>query len=206
MSVEVVRRPTRLSVINLDHCDWTRRRRDVNPGCDSHPSRPVRADQKMRYVLSSGARAGQKYACGLGSVVAASLKQRVCRRDVECECRCRMLQRQGLRARDSGWRPSWQMAPAATPPTCHFCCRRGSFSVGISVTLSSLNNSTDRRLCCLQHQSATTIALLAVDFDGPSVGTCWVAKLHRCISPAGSHGRPAMVATFKLGVASLEAR
>lgn len=42
---------------------------------------------------------------------------------------------------------------------------------------------TDHRLCCLQHQSATTIALLAVDFDGPSIGTCWVAMLHRCISP-----------------------
>lgn len=78
MSVEVVGRPNRLSVIGLDHCDWTRRCRDVNPDCDRHPSRAVRADQKMRYALASDARAGQKYACGLGSVVeASSVRQKV---------------------------------------------------------------------------------------------------------------------------------
>lgn len=78
MSVEVVGRPNRLSVIDLDHCDWTRRCRDVNPDSDRHPSPAVRADQKMRYALASDARAGQKYACGLGSVVeASSVRQKV---------------------------------------------------------------------------------------------------------------------------------
>lgn len=76
MSVEVVGRPTQLSAI--DHCDWTRRRRDVNPDCDRHPSRAVRAGQKMRNALAPDAQAGEKYYCGLGSVVAASsVKQKV---------------------------------------------------------------------------------------------------------------------------------
>lgn len=63
------------------------------------------------------------------------------RRDVECECRCWMLQRQGQRARDTGWRLSWQMAPAATPPACHFCSEGKLFGGHFGDPFSPLYNS-----------------------------------------------------------------